>query len=316
MPWTKRSRSSASGSSGLFRSASAGATTTSPRRRRRSSRPLASWASSSGKDRTSVGPGSFMNRSWSSAISACSTKEIDSSDPSMPSPRSVSRASSRSSSSSTGRSCRLEIRILGQAPPGTSLVRSSAPGWPSSSIARHLEALLTVTVVRLDDLLDDLVTNDVAATQPAERDPSDPGKDLLDHEQPRRLPPRQVDLGVVPVHDGPRSEPDPREEHLHLLRRRVLRLVQDDERVIQRSAPHERQRRDLHGSSLHQPREALPAGHLEQGVVERTHIRIDLLVEGARQEPEPLPRFDGGSGEDQPRDLTIVKRPDGGGDGG
>src|SRR5260221_10054563 len=43
---------------------------------------------------------------------------------------------------------------------------------------------------------------------------------------------------------GPEAEP--REEHLHLLGGRVLRLVEDDERVVQRPSAHERERRHLH----------------------------------------------------------------------
>ena len=36
------------------------------------------------------------------------------------------------------------------------------------------------------------------------------------------------------------------EEHLHLLGRGVLRLVEDDEGVVERAPAHEGQRRDLH----------------------------------------------------------------------
>ena len=41
------------------------------------------------------------------------------------------------------------------------------------------------------------------------------------------------------------AEAEAREEHLHLLGRGVLRLVEDDERVVQRAPAHERERRDL-----------------------------------------------------------------------
>jgi hypothetical protein len=56
---------------------------------------------------------------------------------------------------------------------------------------------------------------------------------------------RQVDLAGVAGDDRLRAEADPRQEHLHLLGRRVLRLVEDDERVVERAAAHERERRDL-----------------------------------------------------------------------
>ena len=133
--------------------------------------------------------------------------------------------------------------------------------------------------------------------------------------RPTRAPLLEVDLGRVAVDDGLRAEPDAREEHLHLLGRRVLRLVQDDERIIQGSAPHVGQGRDLDGAALHQARQGLGARHLEQRVVERTHVRIDLLVERARQVPEALPRLDGGSREDQARDLPVLQRAHRGRDG-
>src|SRR4026207_266215 len=50
---------------------------------------------------------------------------------------------------------------------------------------------------------------------------------------------------------GLRAEARPLEEHLHLLGGRVLRLVEDDERVVQGAAAHERERRDLDNAALH-----------------------------------------------------------------
>ncbi len=47
-------------------------------------------------------------------------------------------------------------------------------------------------------------------------------------------PPGDVDLRGVAGDDGLGPEPDPGEEHLHLLGRRVLRLVEDDERRVER----------------------------------------------------------------------------------
>ena len=45
-----------------------------------------------------------------------------------------------------------------------------------------------------------------------------------------------VDLGDVAGDDDLRPEADAGEEHLHLLGRRVLRLVEDDEAAVQRAA--------------------------------------------------------------------------------
>ena len=63
--------------------------------------------------------------------------------------------------------------------------------------------------------------------------------------RPGRLLARQVDLGDVAGDDHLRAEAEPGQEHLHLLGRRVLRLVEDDERVVERAAAHEGERRDL-----------------------------------------------------------------------
>ena len=47
-----------------------------------------------------------------------------------------------------------------------------------------------------------------------------------------------------------------------------------------------------------------------QRVVERAQVGVDLLVERAGQEAQPLPRLDGGPGEDDPVDLLLLQRPD------
>ena len=59
---------------------------------------------------------------------------------------------------------------------------------------------------------------------------------------------RHVDLGHVAGHHALGAEPDAGQEHLHLLGRRVLRLVEDDERAVERPPPHEGERRHLDGA--------------------------------------------------------------------
>ena len=53
----------------------------------------------------------------------------------------------------------------------------------------------------------------------------------------------QIDLRHVSRDHGLGVIAEPRQEHLHLLAGGVLRLVHDDERVIQRAAAHESERR-------------------------------------------------------------------------
>ena len=124
---------------------------------------------------------------------------------------------------------------------------------------------------------------------------------------PDVVPSGQVHLRDVAGDDHLRPEAESGEEHLHLLGRGVLRLVEDDERVVQRPAAHVRQRCDLDGPGGHQPRDRVRVDHVVKGVVERPQVGVDLVVEGAREEPEPLPRLDGRAGEDDPGDLLRLQ---------
>ena len=67
---------------------------------------------------------------------------------------------------------------------------------------------------------------------------------------------------MSPVTTAFDAEPEARQEHLHLLGRRVLRFVEDDERVVQRAAAHERDRRDFDDAALEQPLDALGVEHV------------------------------------------------------
>ncbi len=122
--------------------------------------------------------------------------------------------------------------------------------------------------------------------------------------RPDLCPLRQVDLGDVAGHDHLRAEPEAGQEHLHLLGRRVLRLVEDDERVVQRAATHVRERRDLDGAGGQQPRYGVGVDHVVQRVVQGPQVRVDLVAERARQEAEPLPRLDRRPGQDDAVDAA------------
>jgi hypothetical protein len=95
------------------------------------------------------------------------------------------------------------------------------------------------------DRLDDAVADDVALVEPDELDAVDAVQDAVRFLEARDLSLREVDLRDVARDDGLAPEAHARQEHLHLLGRRVLRLVEDHERVVQRAAAHERERRDL-----------------------------------------------------------------------
>ena len=121
--------------------------------------------------------------------------------------------------------------------------------------------------------------------------------------RPDVLPGGKIDLRDVARHDGLRSETEAREEHLHLLGRRVLRFVEDDERVVQRSAAHERERRDLDHVALDEPLDAFDVQHVVERVVQRPQVRIHLLLQVAGQEAELLAGLDRGAREDDARDA-------------
>ena len=101
-------------------------------------------------------------------------------------------------------------------------------------------------------------------------------------------------------------KPQAREEHLHLLGSGVLRLVEHDERIVERAPAHVCQRRDLDRAARHELGHEFGIHHLVEGVVQRTQIGIDLVVQGAWQEAEPFARLHGGPGQDDATDLFAL----------
>src|SRR5580693_4452290 len=189
-------------------------------------------SSSMGKASTSVGPGSPIHRSCSSVMVRSSTSSTESSASGwIRIWSSVNRATAASPTSSTSMPASLAISmligVLAALPPG-------GPGPLNPSMPPvQLLGLRVVALVRVDDLADQPVPHDVVAGEPREVDVLDAVEDVLHHTEPADLAGRQVDLGHVAGHHHPGAEAQPGEEHLHLLGRGVLRLVQDDERVVQ-----------------------------------------------------------------------------------
>ena len=116
---------------------------------------------------------------------------------------------------------------------------------------------------------------------------------------------------MSPVTTAFDPKPEARQEHLHLLGRRVLRLVEDHERVVQRAAAHERDRRDLDHAALEQALDALGVEHVVERVVERPQVRVDLLLQIARQEPELLAGLDRRPRQDDARHALREQIRDG-----
>src|SRR5919202_5708134 len=121
--------------------------------------------------------------------------------------------------------------------------------------------------VGVDDLAHQPVPDDVGAGELREVHVLDVAEDLPHHPQAARGAAGEVDLGDVASHNDLGAETEPGQEHLHLLGRGVLRLVQDDERVVQRPAAHVRERRDLDRSAFGQTRVVSRLEHLVERVV-------------------------------------------------
>src|SRR5215212_545704 len=190
----------------------------------------------------------------------------------------------------------------------TTLTRRRGPGWepaadmvPSGSAGG--DAALTERLVRFDDLLDEAMAHHVLVVEVNERDALDLRDNLERLDEPRRARARQVDLRDVAGDDRLRAKPEARQEHLHLLAGGVLRLVENDEGIVERAAAHEGQRRDLDDALGDELLGALDVHHVVQRVVERPEVGVDLLLHRPGEEAELLAGLDGGTGEDDALDL-------------
>src|SRR4051794_12288512 len=234
-----------------------------------------------GNESTSVASSMPRWSRFSVRISSTPTNASPSSPSSMPSARSTAPACSTAAPSSTATPLRLSTSTE-----STALLAPCAAG------------LLRMLAIRLHDPLHELVPDDVLEAEADERDVVDALEDVLHLDQPRRLVARQVDLRDVAGDDDLRAEAEPRQEHLHLLGRGVLRLVEDDEAVVERAAAHERERRHLDRAALHVGVRALRVEHVVERVEQGAQVRIALGHHVAGQEPEPLARLDRGPRED------------------
>src|SRR6266511_5009765 len=169
-----------------------------------------------------------------------STSRIEISDSSTPWSSIAKRASRAKPSSSTGWStCSLATKTLTPSRPSGSVCCADDGPAPRLARLRPLRSGLVVASVCLDDVLHDAVADNVPRRQVHEGQAVDPGEDLTDDVHTRVLSGGQVDLGDVAGDHGLGVEPEPGQEHLHLLRRGVLRLVEHDERVVEGVVRHQ-----------------------------------------------------------------------------
>src|SRR5438093_134679 len=111
----------------------------------------------------------------------------------------------------------------------TARLRSPGTSERSMSVPSGFVGVRAVAALGLavggDDALHELVPDDVLAAEADEVDVLDPGEDVAHLDQSRLRALLQVDLGDVTGDHELRPEAEPGEEHLHLLRARVLGLV-------------------------------------------------------------------------------------------
>src|SRR5438105_3958576 len=121
----------------------------------------------------------------------------------------------------------------------------TAPRAPGTSRTWHSAARsgARILCVRLDDLAHQPVSDDVRVSQIVKSNAVDSWQDALDLHKSRLFPLRQVNLGLVAGDHRLRVNAQSGEEHLHLRGGRVLRLVEDDECVGERTAAHVCERR-------------------------------------------------------------------------
>ena len=74
------------------------------------------------------------------------------------------------------------------------------------------------------------------------------------------------------------------EEHLDLVGRRVLRFVEDDDRIVQRPPAHESEWGDLDHVVLHVFLQFGPGNHVLQGVIQRLEVRVEFVLHLAGEE--------------------------------
>src|SRR5713101_5004206 len=259
-----------------------------------------SWSSSIAKASTSVGPFTPRKRSFNPAIVTSSTKVNESSESTGARSSVIVRHARRDH---RGRS----TRISDCSSATNTVIEPRRRSYGGRRAPCFLGQL--VTLVRVDDVLHDSVAHHVVGVQLDERQIGNAIEDLAHHQEPRAPATfGEVDLGDVASDHDLRTEAETGEKHRRLLGRGVLRFVEDDERVVESAATHERERRDLNGAALQESTHHFRLEHVVQRVIERSEIRINLGEDVTREKSQPLACLHRGTSEDDAMDLLRLER--------
>ena len=120
--------------------------------------------------------------------------------------------------------------------------------------------------VSFDDALHQAVSHDVRSAERHKTNARRAHEPASCVDQARVARVFQIDLRRVAVDDHLRPVPEPSEEHQHLRPRGVLSFLKDDQRIIECSATHERQRHDLDHVARHQALHLFVVHHVMQRI--------------------------------------------------
>ena len=145
--------------------------------------------------------------------------------------------------------------------------------------SRTAFAMLAVEfVVGFDDTLDEFVADNVLFLEFDFADSLYAFQDLHGLYETGGCCRRQVDLCHVSGNDQFCIQSEAGEEHLDLVGRRVLRFVEDDDRIVQRPPAHESEWGDLDYVVFHVFLQFGPGNHVLQGVIQRLEVRVEFVL--------------------------------------
>ena len=128
------------------------------------------------------------------------------------------------------------------------------------------------------------MTDHIERREAHDADALDAIQDLARLPQAARHAARQIHLTEIACDDHTRAEAETREEHLHLLIRRILRLIEDDESILERTSAHIGKRRNLDDAARHEFLVHVEPEDILKRIVERAQIRIHLILQVAGEE--------------------------------